>query len=64
MFPNQQKSLQLTQMLRGVASILLVLLHISINCEEISGYRFLGNIFLFEGSSVDIFFVVSGFIIT
>lgn len=64
MIPFQQKNLQLIQMLRGVASILVVLLHISINSEEILGYTFLDNIFLFGGSGVDIFFVLSGFIIT
>ena len=64
MISDQQKSLQLIQMLRGVASILVVLLHISVNSQEILGYPFLGNVFLFGGSGVDIFFVLSGFIIT
>ena len=59
-----KKNLQLIQMLRGIASILVVLLHVTTNCREILSYNFLGNIFSFGGSGVDIFFVLSGFIIT
>jgi len=60
---TQQKNLQLIQMLRGVASILVVLYHITVNCFEITGQTFLFGIFNFGGSGVDIFFVLSGFII-
>ena len=61
---RSQKSLQLIQLLRGVASILVVLLHITIRSREIMGINFLDNFFEFGGSGVDIFFVLSGFIIT
>jgi peptidoglycan/LPS O-acetylase OafA/YrhL len=60
----QQKNLQLIQMLRGVASMLVVLLHITVNFSDALGKPFLFDIFKFGGSGVDIFFVLSGFIIT
>jgi len=59
-----KKTLGSIQLLRGIACILVVLLHITINCEEKTGGIFLFNIFKFGGSGVDIFFVLSGFIIT
>lgn len=55
---------QLIQLLRGIASIIVVLLHITINYSDIFHQTFLNNIFKFGGSGVDIFFVLSGFIIT
>lgn len=58
------KTLGSIQLLRGIASILVVLLHITINYNENTGQRFLFDIFRFGGSGVDIFFVLSGFIIT
>ena len=64
MLQQKQKSLNLIQLLRGIASILVVLLHITINYEANTGNQFLFNIFRFGGSGVDIFFVLSGFIIT
>ncbi len=51
-------------MLRGIASLLVVLLHCTINSSEALQHTFLGNFFSFGGSGVDIFFVLSGFIIT
>ncbi|MDB5199018.1 MAG: Acyltransferase 3 [Chitinophagaceae bacterium] len=62
--PNTNKNLQLIQVLRGIASLLVVLLHCSRNSTEILQQRFLGDVFLFGGAGVDIFFVLSGFIIT
>jgi exopolysaccharide production protein ExoZ len=62
--PNQQKNLQLIQMLRGIASVLVVLLHITINFSGSLNRPFLFDMFKFGGSGVDIFFVLSGFIIT
>ena len=59
----QQKNLQLIQMLRGIASMLVVLYHITGNYSENLNQTFLFNIFNFGGSGVDIFFVLSGFII-
>jgi len=61
---GNRKSLQWIQVLRGVASLLVVLLHISVIFSETFGRPFLWDIFLFGGSGVDIFFVLSGFIIT
>lgn len=62
--PNTNKNLQLIQMLRGIASILVVLLHCSRNYIETFQQNFLEGFFLFGGAGVDIFFVLSGFIIT
>ncbi len=64
MLTNQQKNLHLIQLLRGIASILVVLLHITINYQENTGQDFLFGFFKFGGSGVDVFFVLSGFIIT
>lgn len=61
---SEKKTLVLIQLLRGIASILVVLMHITVNYEDNSGHVFLFNIFKFGGSGVDIFFVLSGFIIT
>lgn len=61
---SKKKTLVLIQLLRGIASLLVVLMHITVNYEDNSGHVFLFNIFKFGGSGVDIFFVLSGFIIT
>lgn len=62
--PNTNKNLQLIQVLRGIASLLVVLLHCTVNSSETLHQNFLVNFFSFGGSGVDIFFVLSGFIIT
>lgn len=62
--PPLQKNLQFIQMLRGIACILVALMHITVTFSETYHLPFLGNIFKFGGSGVDIFFVLSGFIIT
>ena len=59
-----QKNLQLIQVLRGIACILVALMHITLTFSETYHTSFLGDIFKFGGSGVDIFFVLSGFIIT
>jgi len=59
-----EKNLQLVQMLRGIASVLVILLHITFNSSTSFSQPFLFNIFKFGGAGVDIFFVLSGFIIT
>ena len=51
-------------MIRGIACILVALMHITVTFSETYHSPFLGNIFKFGGSGVDIFFVLSGFIIT
>lgn len=58
-----QKKLQLIQMLRGIASMLVVLFHMTFNFSEIFHRSSFFNIFDFGSSGVDIFFVLSGFII-
>jgi peptidoglycan/LPS O-acetylase OafA/YrhL len=50
-------------MLRGIASMLVVLFHITVNFSEATNKIFLFNFFKFGSSGVDIFFVLSGFII-
>ena len=62
--PNTNKNLQLIQVLRGIASLLVVFLHSTRASMETLHTDFLGNFFLFGGAGVDIFFVLSGFIIT
>lgn len=59
----QQKNLHLIQILRGIASMLVVLYHMARNFSEILQQSFFFNIFNFGWSGVDIFFVLSGFII-
>ena len=61
---QQKKSLHLIQLLRGIASLLVVFLHATSNVNEKLNAKFLGDFFSFGGAGVDIFFVLSGFIIT
>ena len=61
---GKKESLQLVQFLRGIASLLVVLLHCTISVNDTLGQSFLFNAFKFGGAGVDIFFVLSGFIIT
>jgi peptidoglycan/LPS O-acetylase OafA/YrhL len=58
------RNLQLIQALRGIASLFVVLLHATVNASDILHTDFLFNAFKFGGAGVDIFFVISGFIIT
>ena len=59
-----QKNLQFIQLLRGIACILVALMHITVTFSQTYHLPFLWNIFKFGGGGVDIFFVLSGFIIT
>jgi len=61
---SARHSLQLVQLLRGIASLLVVLLHCTMTVNETLQQSFLFNAFKFGGAGVDIFFVLSGFIIT
>jgi exopolysaccharide production protein ExoZ len=56
--------LNLLQVFRGLASLLVVLAHGSLIFKEVLNRDFLFNIFDFGGSGVDFFFVLSGFIIS
>ena len=61
---SHQKNLQSIQMIRGLACVLVVLMHITVTFSDTYSLSFLWNIFKFGGCGVDIFFVLSGFIIT
>lgn len=61
---DKQKNLELIQVLRGIASLMVVFYHASINMYDSSGTHFFGSVFLNGYSGVDVFFVLSGFIIT
>ena len=61
---HKKTNLQSIQFLRGIACLLVVFLHISETYLSTYHTFFLGNIFRFGGAGVDIFFVLSGFIIT
>lgn len=61
---EKSKTLNLVQVLRGIASLLVVIMHATIAGKEIFSINLLGGIFSFGGAGVDIFFVLSGFIIT
>jgi peptidoglycan/LPS O-acetylase OafA/YrhL len=54
--------LNLLEILRFIAALLVILYHITVHYAT-TNYTFFDNIFKFGYSGVDIFFVLSGFII-
>ena len=58
-----RKKLELIQVCRGIAALLVVLFHVNQFSELKLNQSFLGGIFTFGGAGVDFFFVLSGFII-
>jgi exopolysaccharide production protein ExoZ len=60
---NQAKRIELLQVFRGLAALMVVLYHGSTFSEEHLGQPFMSGLFLFGYTGVDFFFVLSGFII-
>lgn len=60
---KKRKNIYVLQILRGIAAVLVVLFHMTITLSEAS-INFLGGFFKFGNSGVEIFFVLSGFIIS
>ena len=58
-----RQQLQSVQLFRGAAVLLVLLFHATVISKAYLGYDLLGGLFLFGYSGVDIFFVLSGFII-
>ena len=59
-----KKNLQFIQTLRCIAYILIVFFYITVTYCNTHHLAFLGNVFIFGGEGVDVFFILSGFIIT
>lgn len=64
MLKEKTKELSLIQVLRGIASLLVVFFHATENYRLNLNKEFIGGFFSFGGAGVDLFFVLSGFIIT
>ncbi|NEP31589.1 MULTISPECIES: acyltransferase [unclassified Moorena] len=60
---SKSKQLKLIQVFRGIAALLVVLVHGDLIFNQNLNRDFLFDIFAFGGSGVDFFFVLSGFII-
>lgn len=61
---NKRRNLYSLQALRGVAALLVLLFHLTLNLESVASINFLNGFFEFGNSGVEIFFVLSGFIIS
>lgn len=61
--PTLQTKIKSLQAIRGIAAVSVLLFHITPILREKFGYSFLGNFFMAGFSGVDVFFVLSGFII-
>lgn len=57
------KKLYGIQELRGVASLMIVLYHVTYISNECLNYSFMGGLFDFGYGGVDLFFVISGFLV-
>jgi peptidoglycan/LPS O-acetylase OafA/YrhL len=62
--PPTKPNLNLIQVLRGIASLLVVFFHTTVNDAALLNKDFCFGFFAFGKAGVDIFFVLSGFIIT
>jgi len=62
-YPQKKKRLNLLQVMRGFASILVLLAHCDLIYNQNYNQDFWFKIFNFGGSGVDFFFVLSGFLI-
>jgi exopolysaccharide production protein ExoZ len=62
--PSSKPNLNLIQVLRGIASLLVVFFHTTVNDTALLDKDFCFGFFSFGKAGVDIFFVLSGFIIT
>lgn len=58
------KSIESLQAIRGIAATLVVLFHVTLNLRTNYATNFLNGFFEFGNSGVEIFFVLSGFIIS
>ncbi|NGM81187.1 acyltransferase [Paenibacillus sp. 7124] len=50
------------QSLRGIAALLVLLHHTTLNASQNLGYKYLGGVFRFGNLGVDLFFILSGFL--
>jgi peptidoglycan/LPS O-acetylase OafA/YrhL len=58
----EPRKLEHIQVLRGVAALLVVLFHLTVSAEAYLGATFLNGFFSFGWAGVELFFVLSGFI--
>ncbi len=63
---TQDKTININsiQVLRGIASLLVLLFHLTVYSNQYFKFSFLNNFFNFGKYGVDVFFVLSGFIIS
>src|SRR5215203_3752953 len=61
---NAGRSIESLQVIRGFAALLVLLFHVTLNLKANYSVNFLNGFFEFGNSGVEIFFVLSGFIIS
>lgn len=59
-----KKNIDSLQILRGVAALMVLLFHFTMTLQSVASIDFLNGFFKFGNSGVEIFFVLSGFIIS